>query len=146
MKAIRDIFIFRQIHILNLIFNSNHRVTDSSIYNDEFLKACVDEYLADGYIVKDLKALENYMKNELIVGDDITFDYGFSVVDDDEKPTFITYVCKCTDNDYESFISKKKDIWDNIGDYQWINTDGNGRFGSIDYDPESEVLIYFSEF
>ncbi|MBR6404077.1 MAG: hypothetical protein IKS48_11890 [Eubacterium sp.] len=111
-----------------LFWEEAAQVLDSSIYEDEFLKTCVDEYLSDGYIVKDLK-----------------FNYGFSVVDDNEKPSSITYVYKCSANDFETFINSKRELWDNIGEYQWINTDVDGRFGSIDYDPEYEVLIYFSE-
>ena len=114
-------------------------------YEDENLARLAQEYLAQGYYISDLKREGELLGVGFGYGD-YYFNTGFNVVDNMEgNNTFITYVAKISQSDFDQLVEELKDLWTKKSDTEYTWNDGLND-STVTFDPATGILIYTNKF
>ena len=115
--------------------------TDAVRYEDETLSKLAKEYLDQGYYISDLKR-EGELLGVGVGYGEYYFNTGFCVVDNMEgNNTFITYVAKIAQSDFDKFVDEIKDGWTKKSETEYSSNDGLND-ESVSFDPATGIFIY----
>jgi len=110
-------------------------------YEDENLSKLAEEYSNKGYYISDLKK-EGELLGAGIGYGEYYFNSGFCVVDDiTGNNSFITYVAKISQTDFDKFIEELGDYWTKKSATEYTCNDRLND-GTITFDPSTGILIY----
>ncbi|MBQ9872569.1 MAG: hypothetical protein IJM27_11670 [Eubacterium sp.] len=114
-------------------------------YQDENLSRLAVEYLDQGYYLSDLKK-EGEVLGAGIGYEDYYFNSGFCAVDDmTGNNSFITYVAKIAQMDFDKFVAELGDHWTKKSATEYSCNDGVND-ATVTYDPATGILIYTNDF
>ena len=110
-------------------------------YQDENLSRLAGEYLNKGYFISDLKK-EGELLGAGIGYGDYYFNSGFCAVDDiTGNNSFITYVAKISQTDFDKFVKELGDHWTKKSATEYTCNDG-ANDATVIFDPATGILIY----
>ncbi|MBR6403534.1 MAG: hypothetical protein IKS48_09150 [Eubacterium sp.] len=117
-----------------------------SLYKDEAIHAYAKSYLEGGLLVFDEKRLVDNLGMGLDCGDGYLFYYGIRVTDAYLNPSKEIYICKCSQNDFNTFVKSLPNNYKKSSDTCYECRWNNGDYSSVIYDPAYETITqsYYS--
>ena len=134
----------------NAYYQESRVTNPEKMYKDETIRKYAEESIEKGYYVGDLKTLNRYgLECGLSVNNDRVFNTGIAIYDEGDyydDTSFATYVCKCSDRDYEELYDYYNDkIIEQNGRYEFVTKDSKTEC-TFTYNPETNILIAHTQY